>query len=92
MVLTVLYILKDAEGTTIGAELRHNGKPINSKTEELKRKRRGISFTNATLDADGFLHAKDENKPLREKVVGGVGTSSFKPVKSRPTSVSVKIK
>ena len=92
MLLTVKYILKDADGNQIGAELQYNGKTVQSKTEEIKRKCRGIRFLNATIDADGYVHAKNESNPLKEKVVGSIGSSSFNPGKSRPTRVSVKVK
>lgn len=36
MLLTVKYILKDADGNQIGAELQYNGKTVQSKTEEIK--------------------------------------------------------
>ena len=87
MLLTVEYILKDADGNQIGAELQYNGK-----TEEIKRKRKGISFLNVTIDADGYVHSKNESKPLKEKVVGSIGSPSFNHGKSRPTRVSVKLR
>lgn len=87
MLLTVKYILKDADGNQIGAELQYNGK-----TEEIKRKRKGLSLLNATIDADVYVHAKNESKPLREKAVGSIGSTSFNHGKSRPTQVSVKLR
>jgi len=36
VLLTVEYILKDADGNQIGAELQYNGKTVQSKTEEIK--------------------------------------------------------
>ena len=92
MLMTVKYILTDAEGLPIGAELLHKGKSIQCKTDELKRKRAGISFTNALLDAEGHFRAKDESKPLKEKSVGGVSSSSFNPVRGKPTKVKLKFK
>ena len=61
MLLTVEYILKDADGNQIGAELQYNGKTVQS-------------------------------KPLKEKVVGSIGSTSFNHGKSRPTRVSVKLR
>lgn len=90
MLLTVLYILKDEAGEVIGAELQHNGKNIRSTTEEIKRKRKGISFLNATVDAEGLLHSKDVTKPLREKVTDWSGPKKHKG--DRPAKVSVKLK
>ena len=92
MLLTVKYILKDADGNQIGAKLQYNGKTVQSKTEEIKRKRRGVRFLNATIDADGYVHSKNESKPLKEKVVGSIGSTSFNHGKSRPTRVSVKLR
>jgi len=92
VVLTVKYILKDADGNQIGAELQYNGKTVQSKTEEIKRKRKGISFLNATIDADGYVHSKNESKPLKEKVVGSIGRSGYNPGKGRPTQVTVKLR
>lgn len=92
MLLTVKYILKDADGNQIGAELQYNGKTVQSKTEEIKRKRRGIRFLNATIDADGYVHSKNESKPLKEKVVGSIGSTSFNHGKSRPKQITVKLR
>ena len=92
MLLTVKYILKDADGNQIGAELQYNGKTVQSKTEEIKRKRKGIRFLNANIDADGYVHAKNESKPLKEKAVGSIGSTGCNPGKSRPTRVSVKLR
>lgn len=72
--------------------MQYNGKTVQSKTEEIKRKRRGIRFLNATIDADGYVHSKNESKPLKEKVVGSIGSTSFNPGKSRPIRVSVKLR
>jgi hypothetical protein len=88
----VKYILKDADGNQIGAELQYNGKTVQSKTEEIKRKRRGVRFLNATVDADVYVHAKNESKPLKEKVVGSLGSTSFNHGKSRPKQITVKLR
>jgi hypothetical protein len=89
----VKYILKDADGNQIGAELQYNGKTVQSKTEEIKRKRKGISFLNATIDADGYVHSKNESKSLKEKVVvGSIGSTSFNHGKSRPKQITVKLR
>lgn len=92
MLLTVKYILKDADGNQIGAELQYNGKTVQSKTEEIKRKRKGLSLLNATIDADGYVHSKNESKPLKEKVVGSLGSTSFNHGKSRPKQITVKLR
>jgi len=61
VLLTVNYILKDADGNQIGAELQYNGKTVQS-------------------------------KPLKEKVLGSIGSTSFNHGKSRSTRVSVKLR
>lgn len=61
MLLTVKYILKDADGNQIGAELQYNGKTVQS-------------------------------KPLKEKVVGSIGSTSFNHGKSRPKQITVKLR
>lgn len=92
MLLTVKYILTDTDGKVIGAEFVQNGRTMQSKTEEIKRKRKGISFTNAVVDVEGFIHPKSADKPIPEKVVGGIGASKFNPTKGRVTRVTVKVK
>jgi len=92
VLLTVEYILKDADGNQIGAELQYNGKTVQSKTEEIKRKRKGLSLLNATIDADVYVHAKYESKPLREKAVGSIGSTGCNPGKGRPKQITVKLR
>ena len=55
------------------------------------KERKGLSFLNATIDDDGYVHSKNE-QALKEKVLGSIGSASFNHGKSRPKQITVKLR